>query len=185
MALNEFPEDWRDQPCYLVSIPRPLVPYVGGLLRIAEQRGFWASNGDFERGYTAVTELEVCLMSTCLDVLLQKHDELYRLINTSVRGQAYTVVSENPLVVTPAISPSVDLTVLSQDSLMGRIDRLTQLIDNRIERCIGHFIRRPRSGNGITHQCARLATLGNNHARDVGRFEVPDVSISQFISSPW
>jgi len=132
MANNTFPEDWRDQPCFLVSIPRPLVQYVAGLLRIAEQEGFWASTGDFTRGYTAITELEACLMTTCLDVLLQKHDELYRLINTAVLGQAYTLVSPDPLVVTPAIEPFVTLEVLDQDSLMGRIDRLTQLIDNRI-----------------------------------------------------
>jgi len=132
MASNVMPEDWRDQPCFLIAIPRPLVQFVGGLLKIAENKGFWASEDDYTRGYTAVTELEACLMSTCLDVLLQQNDALYRLVNTAVLGQAYTVVSDDPLVVTPAIAPAVDLTILDQDSLMGRIDRLTQLIDNRI-----------------------------------------------------
>lgn len=132
MANNTFPTDWREQPCFLVSIPRPLAPFVGGLLKIVENRGFWLSDTDYLRGYTAVTELEACLMSTCLDVLLQQNDALYRLVNTALLGQAYTVASEDPLVVTPAIAPSVNLTILDQDSLMGRIDRLTQLIDNRI-----------------------------------------------------
>jgi hypothetical protein len=71
-------------------------------------------------------------MTTCLDVLLQQNDALYRLINTAVLGVAYTTVSEDPLVVTPAIAPHVNLDIHDQDSLMGRIDRLTQLIDNRI-----------------------------------------------------
>ena len=71
-------------------------------------------------------------MSTCLDVLLAQNDALYRLINTALLGQAYTVVSDDPLVVTPAISPVVSLDVLDQDSVMGRIDRLTQLVDNRL-----------------------------------------------------
>lgn len=84
------------------------------------------------RGYTAITELEACLMTTCLDVLLQQNDALYRLINTAMLGVAYTTVSEDPLVVTPAIAPHVNLDIHDQDSLMGRIDRLTQLIDNRI-----------------------------------------------------
>jgi len=132
MANNTFPTDWRDQPCFLAPIPRPLVPFVGGLLKILEQRGFWASEDDYVSGYTATTELEACLMATCLDVLLQQNDALYRLINTAVLGQAYTVVSPDPLVVEPAIEPLVTLEVLDQDSLMGRIDRLTQLIDNRI-----------------------------------------------------
>jgi hypothetical protein len=130
MATNTFPEDWRDQPCFLVAVPRPLVPYVGGLLKIAEQRGFWASSIDYSRGYTAVLELEECLMSTCLDVLLQQNDALYRLVNTALLGQAYTTTSSDPLVVDPAIEPWVALTVLDQDSVMGRLDRLTQLIDN-------------------------------------------------------
>lgn len=132
MADNTFPEDWRDQPCFLVSIPRPLVPYVGGLLKIAENKGFWASDGDFLRGYTAVVELEACLMSTCLDVLLAQNDAMYRLLNTTLLGQEYTVVTEDPLVIEPAIEPFVTLDVLNQDSVMGRIDRLTQLVDNRL-----------------------------------------------------
>jgi hypothetical protein len=132
MANNTFPEDWRDQPCFLVSIPRPLVPYAGGLLKLLEMRGFWATEDDYRRGYTAVTELEECLMATCLDVLLQQNDALYRLLNTALLGVAYTTVSEDPLVVTPAIAPHVNLDIHDQDSLMGRIDRLTQLIDNRI-----------------------------------------------------
>lgn len=132
MGINEFPDDWREQPCFLVSIPRPLVPYVGGLLKIAENRGFWASSDDYLRGYTAIMELEACLMSTCLDVLMAQNDALYRLINTAVLGQAYTAVTEDPLVIAPAIEPFVSLDVLDQDSLMGRIDRLTQLVDNRL-----------------------------------------------------
>ena len=132
MANNTFPEDWRDQPCFLVSIPRPLVPYVAGLLKIGENRGFWLSAEDYIRGYTAIIELEECLMTTCLDVLLEKQDALYILINTSVLGQAYTVVSEDPLVIEPAIEPFVSLDVLDQDSVMGRLDRLTQLVDNRL-----------------------------------------------------
>lgn len=132
MAINTFPEDWRDQPCFLVSIPRPLAPFVGGLLKIAENRGFWLSEDDFTRGYTAIVELEACLMSTCLDVLLQKQDDLFRLINTTLRGQVYTVVSDDPLVVTPAIESAVELGFIDQDSIFGQLDRLTQMLDNRL-----------------------------------------------------
>lgn len=132
MSKATFPIDWEDQPCYIVSIPRALVPFVGGLLKIAEKRGFWATEEDFQRGYAAVVGLEACLMATCLDVLLQKQDELYRLLNTALLGVAYTTVSEDPLVVTPAIAPHVNLDIHDQDSLIGRIDRLTQLVDNRL-----------------------------------------------------
>jgi hypothetical protein len=71
-------------------------------------------------------------MTTCLNVLIEQQDALYRLINTAVLGVAYTTVSVDPLVVTPAIAPHVNLDIHDEDSLMGRIDRLTQLLDNRI-----------------------------------------------------
>jgi len=132
MANNTFPSDWESEPCFLVSIPRPLVPYVGGLLKILEQRGFWVSEEDYANGFAATVQVEECLMSTCLNVLMEKQDALYRLLNTAVLGQAYTLVSPDPLFVTPAIEPFVSLDILDQDSLMGRIDRLTQLVDNRL-----------------------------------------------------
>ena len=127
---EEFPEDWRDQPCFVVAIPRPLVPYVGGLLKLLENRGFWLSDTDFLQGYTATVELEACLMSTCLDVLLEKQDAQYRLLNTAIFGQLYETTSSDPLVVVPAIEPHVTLENFEEDSVMGRLDRLTQLVDN-------------------------------------------------------
>src|ERR1044071_881103 len=102
MANNTFPVDWEEQPCFIVAIPRPLVPFVGGLLKITEQRGVWASEADYLRAYTAVIDLEECLISTCLDVLIEQNNALYRLVNSALLGQAYTVVSADPLVVTPA-----------------------------------------------------------------------------------
>lgn len=132
MANNTFPDDWREQPCFVTAIPRPLVPFVGGLLKMMERRGFWATEGDYSAGYTAVIELEACLMATCLQDLLEQQNALYRMVNTALFGQEYTLVTPDPLVVSPAIEPFVAIDSLNQDSLMGRIDRLTQLIDNRI-----------------------------------------------------
>src|SRR4029450_4850515 len=132
MANNTFPSDWRDQPCFLAAIPRPLVPYVSGLLKLLEQRGFWASEDDYRDGYTATVELEECLMAACLDVLLAQNDAIYRLLNTTLRGQEYTVVSEDPLVIEPAVEPVVELGFVDQNSVLGYLDRQTQLIDNTI-----------------------------------------------------
>jgi len=132
MANNTFPEDWRDEPCFLVAVPKPLAPFLSGLLKIAENRGFWASDTDYLRGYTAVIEFQECLMTTCLDVLLEKQDDLYRLINTALMGVAYETVTSDPLVISPPITHFINLDIHDQDSLMGRVDRLTQLIDNRL-----------------------------------------------------
>jgi hypothetical protein len=97
-----------------------------------EFRGFWASQDDFRNGYIAVTELEACLMATCLDVLIEAQNAQYRLLNTALFGETYSTVTPDPLVVEPPIAPYVSLDVLNQDSLIGRIDRLTQLVDNRL-----------------------------------------------------
>lgn len=132
MANNTFPEDWRDQPCFLVPVPRPLVPFVGGFMKIAEQRGFWQSEDDFKRGYQAVIEMEECLMATCLDVLLAQNDAIYRLLNTSLRGQEYIVVSDDPLVIEPSIEPVVSLGFVDQNSVIGYLDRQAQLVDNTL-----------------------------------------------------
>lgn len=129
MANNTFPSDWRDEPCFVVAIPRPLVPYVGGLLRILEQKGFWSDSTSYVAGYAATLELERCLMATCLTDLLEQNDALYRMVNTALFGVTYSTVSTDPLVVTPAIAPHVTLDIHDQDSLIGRMDRLTQLLD--------------------------------------------------------
>ena len=131
MSGETFPSDWRDEPCFVVAIPKPLVPYVGGLLKILENRGFWDA-ASFEDAYSATIALEGCLMATCLSDLIESQDRLYRLVNTSVFGQLYDVTIGPPLVVTPDIAPAVDLTVFDQDSIMGRLDRLTQLTDNSL-----------------------------------------------------
>lgn len=132
MAANTFPEDWSDQPCFLNAIPLPLVPFVSGLTKMLENRGFWASDADYLAGYTAITEWEACLMTTCLNVLLEQQDDMYRLLNTALRGESYTVVTEDPLVVTPAIAHTVDLGFVNQNSIFGQLDRTTQLIDNSL-----------------------------------------------------
>lgn len=132
MAQNTMPEDWRDEPCFLVSIPRPFVPYAAGLLKIAESRGFWATEDDYVRGYEVVTELERCMLMACLNDLFDKQDALYRLVNTALRGETYSVVTEDPLVIEPTIQPFVELGFVDQNSLLGYLDRQTQLVDNTI-----------------------------------------------------
>jgi len=71
-------------------------------------------------------------MATCLNDLLQQNDALYRMVNTALFGVTYSTESEDPLVVTPAIAPHVNLDIHDEDSLLGRVDRLTQMLDNRI-----------------------------------------------------
>lgn len=121
-----FPSDWRDAQCFLVSVPIPLAPYVTGLLKIMENRGFWASDDDYLNGYTATYELERCFVSTCVSQLIEAQDRLYRMLDTALFGTTYTIESTDPLVVSPAIAAARDLAFNNQDSVLGRLDRLSQ-----------------------------------------------------------
>jgi len=131
MAVT-FPAGYDTAPCYIVAINEMLVPYVAGMLQIMEKRGFWASDSDYEQGYNAVVALEGCMMATCLTDLIASQDRMYRMMNTAIFGQLYDVTIGPPLVVTPEIAPAVTLDVLDRDSIMGRLDRIAQLVDNAI-----------------------------------------------------
>jgi len=126
---NAFPSDWETQPCFVAVIPKPLVPFVGGMLKIMELRGFWDADS-FNDAYNAVVGVEKCLMATCLDDLIESNNRMYRMLDTALFGTEYTIESENPLIVTPPIPPARLLAYDEQDSLLGRLDRLTQLTDN-------------------------------------------------------
>lgn len=132
MANNTFPENWRDEPCYLNAMPLSLVPYVSGLTKILESRGFWASEADFQRGYAAVLEWEACLMATCLSDLIETQNATYRMLHTALFGQEYETVTESPLVVSPAIAPHVPLEFVNRDSVLGRLSNITDVIDNAL-----------------------------------------------------
>lgn len=129
---DNFPSDWRNEPCFLVAIRKPLIPYVGGLLKMMEQRGFWLTETDYENGYTAVVQLEAQLMQNCIDEITNRQDSLYRLIDTSVYGRVYEVTSTDPLVIEPAIPLVPVNNIQSLESLMGRAELSLQLIDNSL-----------------------------------------------------
>jgi len=132
MTQNTFPSTWREEPCFLVSVPAPLVPYVGGLLRIAEQRGFWATETDYESAYAALMELEGCLVSTCLDELLSLQRSTYRLLDTALFGTEYTGPTTGDGEVMPAIPNYRSLAFDSYDSALGRLARTADVVDNAI-----------------------------------------------------
>lgn len=127
-----FPSDWRSQPCILASIPAPLVPYIAGLTKILEKRGFWASDSDYENAYAALFEFGRCLAVTCLDDLIESNNRLYRMLDTALYGKEYTVESTDPLVVTPGIPAAHELIFQPEFGLMMQVDKLMQMLDNRI-----------------------------------------------------
>ena len=173
-----FPEDWREQPCFIVAIPGPLVSFVGGLLKLGEQKGLWLTSDDYGRAYTAIIELERCLVATCVNDLIESNAALYRLLNTALFGVTYEQTGTDPLVVIPAIEPLVTLEVFNQDSVMGRIDRLTQLLDNRLA---GTETPLYEYTNGIKQQLqAILDAIGSDDA-DIAAIRVAAEAIAVLV----
>lgn len=132
MASNTFPDDWRDQPCAIAFVPVPLVPFVSGLTKILENRGFWASEADYIAGSTATIEFRECIAMACVQDITDRQDALYRLINTAFYGVTYDTVTTDPLVVTPPITPHVTLDIHDYASIQGRLEDLQQMLNNAL-----------------------------------------------------
>lgn len=127
----QFPENYDDARCFLVAINASVVPILVGALDLLQQRYAWQSEEDYERGYNAFAEIKACLMKTCLDELIESNNRLYRLINAGLYGQAYTLVSVDPLVITPSI-PEVPDTTISAPSALFRLGEIQKILDNGI-----------------------------------------------------
>lgn len=128
-----FPTDYAERSCYLVAINASLIPYVAGALRFFEKRGTWLSDADYEQGYNAFAELQVCMMQLCVDQLIESNDRLYRMLDTAIYGRDYAVVETDPeLVVTPIIDPVHTLEIENDESILGRMELLKQLLENAL-----------------------------------------------------
>lgn len=127
-----FPADYAERSCYLVPINASLIPFVAGALRFFEKRATWATESDFEQGYNAFAELQVCMMKLCVDALIESNDRLYRMLDTALYGTSYEVTSAEPLVVEPIIWPTHDLVIANPDSILGRMEDQRQLLQNAL-----------------------------------------------------
>lgn len=129
---QSYPDSLITRPCFLVPIDAALVPIVAGALKPLEERRYWASDADYERGYNAVVEFQICMTKACIDDLIESNNRLYRLLNTGLFGQDYTLVSENPLTITPAIPKVPSIEGIQLPGLIARVLRLEQLLDNAL-----------------------------------------------------
>jgi len=127
-----FPVDYAGAPCYVAALNRTMVPIVAGQMAIMEQPGSWQNADDYHAGYNAVLAYERCLMALCMDDLIASNDRLYRMLDTAIYGVGYTVESVDPLIVTPAIPPQRTLGIYSDDSILGRMEDLKQLLQNAL-----------------------------------------------------
>ncbi len=102
------------EPSYLVCVPRRLIPLLCGTLATLEARDAWASDSDWQQGYTWIVALQAELMSGCVDRIVESQDRIYRLLDSALNGTAYSAVPASaPLPATapdptkPTISPAI------------------------------------------------------------------------------
>jgi len=73
------------------------------------------------------------MMKCCIDDLIASNDRLYRMVDTALYGTAYTIEETDPeLIVTPEISPVHALTIEHEDSILGRMEDMRQLLQNAL-----------------------------------------------------
>jgi len=125
----------------LVEINANMVPIVINALERYKYRQFWASDADYERGYYELCNLEVAIMASTSDITTAI-DRLYRLLDTSLNGVVYDLVSEETGVVAPAIPPVPSaFQPVEPASLRSQVARLHQLSENLVtgSELVGEF----------------------------------------------
>lgn len=127
-----FPTGYDEASCNLVPINAALVPYVAGALRLFELESTWKTWFDYEQGYNAIAELEICMANGCIDELIESNRQIYRLLNTALYGQVYTTsvdVDGNPIAV-PSIPVAPEIVYGDSVSLVRETTRLFSSVDN-------------------------------------------------------
>lgn len=126
--MQPYPAPQQPDPCALVLLPLRLVPHVAGQLRRLEERGYWQTDEDHQRGYNAVAEVYISMASNCLKELIEAQNRLYRLWDTQLTGTEYTAAElDGVITVLPAIPPAPAAPLRSVHS---RLERLEYLLDN-------------------------------------------------------
>lgn len=127
-----LPENINESPCFLVPMPAALIPLVAGALKHFEDRRVWSSDEDHEQAYNVFAELQGCFMKLCAEELIESNNRLYRMLDTAIFGVGYVVTSTDPLVVEPGIPPQRTMGIYGEDSILGRMERTKQLLENAL-----------------------------------------------------
>lgn len=126
-----FPLDYGNRDCFLVAIDASIIPLVAGALQMYEERRNWHDDAEYERAYNAFAELQACMTKTCLSELIESNNRIYRLLDAGIFGRTYDVISEDPLIVEPAIPPVPDLSTTG-DGLIGQVNNMQLMLRNAL-----------------------------------------------------
>lgn len=117
-----------------MPIDKALVPLVAGVLKQFEQRSYWNTEVDYERGYNAFAELQVCMSGNCISDLTASIDRLYRLLDTTYNGTIYSAGDPDPATgerqITPDIPAVPPAGTSAENAMRAHVGRLWQLAEN-------------------------------------------------------
>lgn len=137
MKLYQFPPNYSENDCALLSVPTAFIPFMRRWFDLLQQRYVWATESDYQQGYQVVARMEAFLMNGCLQQLIESNRQIYRLLDTSLNGATYTATGTDPVTNLPLIDPAIpavpDVTSPAQlpgVALRRRLERLIDLVDN-------------------------------------------------------
>lgn len=118
----------------LVPIDAALVPLISGVLQRFFIDTYWETREDYELGYNAFAEVLKAMAGNGLDELIESINRLYRLVDTTFNGTAYSAAA-NPVTGDAEISPAIPAAPpaavpSSPAALRAQVARLRQLAEN-------------------------------------------------------
>jgi hypothetical protein len=117
--------------CEIAVFPIAVVPFALGALEYRIPRYVWADDS-YLRGVQLVRSLQMALLYGGLREITDRQDALYRMLDVAIFGTSYTVVSDDPLIVEPLVSPTHTLDILDDTSILGRLELQKQLLENAL-----------------------------------------------------
>jgi hypothetical protein len=116
--------------CEIATFPIAVVPFALAALESRIPKYIWTIAG-YSRGVQLIRSLQMALLCGGLKEITDRQDELYRMLGTAIYGTEYGVLATEPeLIVTPEITPTHTLTIQHDDSILGRMEDMRQLLQN-------------------------------------------------------
>lgn len=145
----------------LAIFPVAVVPYALAALESRATAYTWSPESNV-RGNQLIRSLQMALLTGGMDAFLEGQNRIYRLLDNALNGRVYTLDSEEPLVISPAIS-AVPEPLDPPAGIVAMLDQLPGILD------AGWF--------GIGGHKATLADVVN--ALRVGNSEAADSLLDQ------
>jgi hypothetical protein len=118
--------------CEIAIFPVAVVPYALAALEYRIPAYVWADSS-YVRGVQLVRSLQMALLCGGIREITDRQDALYRMVGTALYGTEYTIESTDPeLIVTPEIGPTHELVIEHDDSILGRMEDMRQLLQNAL-----------------------------------------------------